>query len=120
MWLQAIADGERTVEQALREVEPVLSKHTKAAFIRSEFTQRAIAIKPRKKGRPPRGLPTAWHATNPRLVELVKQHEGLPAVNVGNYYNTVSVYDRVAQIWQDYGIPATPRQVQDSYYALTE
>ena len=118
MWLQAIADGERSVEQALREVEPLIGKLVLHKFVRSDFTQRALEIKPRKTRRKPRGLPTAWRKANHDLVDTVKRHEGLPANHVGNSYSAVSVFDRVAAIWHRWGIPATQRQVQDNYYAL--
>ena len=119
MWLQAIADGDRNIESALREMQPVISKLLKLDRWRVcyEFVERALKVTPRKrKQRKTRGLPAAWHTANCDLVELVKRHENVPANHVNNSYDHDSLFRRVAEIWQGWAIDVTSRQVQDSYY----
>jgi hypothetical protein len=117
MWLEAIADGERSVESALRQMQGPLSLLD--AFERGcilwGFVRAALEIEPRKlaKGkRKPKGPPTSWDKTNYDLVNLVAEDLKLKKNNVE--YET-SVFHRVAAIWGEWRISVTGRQVQDAY-----
>ena len=121
MWLEAIADGERDVEGALREVLGPISKMSE--FERNRigwsFTRRAMAITPRRtRPRKPRGLPTAWIKANREIVDSVAHYEQLPKnePELAEDTGLESVFARVAEIWQTYGVDAGATVVKSSYY----
>ena len=120
MWLEAVASGERTVEEALRDIEGPLMKVN--SFERSrvmrDFTRKALAIKPNKTPgtRRPRGLPSAWVKTNRDIVDSVALHEGLPKNDPSQYPDLPSVFTRVSGIWGEIGIDVTPDDVKNAYY----
>ena len=115
VWLEAIADGERDIGRALREIRPALLRlpQPEQQQVGWEFVLAALKITPRK-ARKVRGMPTSWRKTNRELVDFVAKVEHLGKTNADQYDN--SVFKRVADLWTDWGIATTPRQVMDGYH----
>ena len=120
IWLDAVRNGERTVETALHEVRDSLSllRDADRTLALARFTAQARDAKPPKvKSRGP-GMPTAWDKTNFDLVELMQKHEGLPKNNVANAYamGLQTVFPHVAKFWGQRGILVGAADVQRRYY----
>jgi hypothetical protein len=121
MWIEAVKAGERSVEDALREIAAPLDRLDgfERAQLGWSFTRQALVAKPRKtRVRKPRGRPTAWVDANRDLVNLVRREEGLPKSepDMAEARNLPSVFARVAEIWQDYGIAVKAADVKRAYY----
>jgi hypothetical protein len=112
MWLDAIATGERTLETALEEIGGPLAKLTRFERdqVLGQFVRRAMQLLPAPyKGGKPRGLPSAWRRENYNIIELIREHEGLPLTVEGE------AFERGAHVWAEWGIRVTARMVRDAY-----
>jgi len=121
VWLEAIRAGERDLNRALREIrKPLLQlPATERQAVAGEFVMTALEMSIQKlpRGRRAPRLPTAWHKANRELIDHVSKIENLGKNNVATYPHG-NVYVRVANLWTKWGIPSTPRQVQDSNLKL--
>jgi hypothetical protein len=122
MWVQAVRDGERTVEGALREMLGPISKMHEFERNRAgwRFTRQVLALKPRKvRARKPRGLPSAWVKSNRTLVNyLVKNHGMIKSSPYaeGRKSTNVQAFDTAATVWKKYGIDVQSYDVKAAYY----
>ncbi len=122
MWLEAIADGERSVEGALREIQAPLAllRDDERGRVLLEFTERALAISPRPLPagrRVPKGPPTAWVRANRDLVDHVhRMVPHLPKTNPYESNDKPTLWDRVAEIWREYGIEKASYDIKANYY----
>ena len=116
MWLQAIADGERTLNTALKEIDGPLRKLTRFEHgqVLGQFVRRAMELPPAKP-RPLRGKPTAWKQANHDLVERIYATEGTLPKSSPEFCNE-TVFHRAAEIWDAWGIRATEFEVHKWYY----
>jgi hypothetical protein len=118
MYLEAVAAGERTIERALREIRPALAKLIwwDRSRIGWQFVETALETSVRKLARKPRGRPSAWCRASNEIVDLIHEREGLPIETAANAYDKRTAFHRAAEVWAEWGIEVTPRQVQDAYW----
>jgi hypothetical protein len=119
LWLQAVEEGERTVERALREVREPINRLLGfdrnivfAQFARSALdacdayeTAKKGAHGARKNKKRPRGLPSGALKAFRDLVRLHCDRGGLKLINPAQHPEIRTAFHGAAEDWNAWGLP---------------